>query len=290
MDARPTTRPLLAADVPAAHSLAHAAIGGMLGAGRVPDHDDFHEARRRRMEHMLTTDPEGAWLAERGGEPVGVTLALRRDGLWFLSLLAVAPRHQGRGIGSVLLDHALEHRAGTRGAVVVSSTHPAAMRAYVGAGLTLHPAVSLSGAWDPRRLTTGLRSRTGDLGADAETIDRAGMHVRGASHRRDLPILLAEPGTRLLVCENRGFAVVREDGSPLVLAALDSATAADLLLSGFASGPRGGSVEVGPLTAQQDWAIRAGLDVGLALSVEGPVLRGGATGAGAPWIPSGAFG
>jgi hypothetical protein len=110
--------------------------------------------------------------------------------------------------------------------------------------------------------------------------------VRGATHARDIPQLLAS-GARLLVHE-RGFAVHRA-GSPKLLAALDDETARALLESCLAAAPRGRTVTVDYLSAGQDWAVRACVDAGLALSPDGPLFVRGEVGPLAPYIPSGAY-
>jgi hypothetical protein len=154
-------------------------------------------------------------------------------------------------------------------------------------GYRLLPAVRLTGAWNPSHTPARLRARPGDLNADADTIEAASRAVRGASHMRDLPTLLRRPGMRLLVLDGEGFAVAH-DGSPVLLAARGEAAAEDLLWSVFASGPRGGSVEVDYVTAENQWAVRAGLEAGLVLSPDGPTFVRGDAGPMAPCLPSGA--
>ena len=57
----------------------------------------------------------------------------------------------------------------------------------------------------------------------------------------------------------------------------------------LAAVPPGGTAHVDFLTAGQDWAIRACLDAGLALSPDGPFFTGGELGPLRPYIPSGAY-
>src|SRR5262245_17271885 len=63
----------------------------------------------------LRDDPTGLWVAEQAGEIVGFGFSWSCGYLWFLAQLFVAPKCQGQGIGSVLLDRTLEH-ARTTGA------------------------------------------------------------------------------------------------------------------------------------------------------------------------------
>ena len=66
----------------------------------------------RLHEHMRSTDPERFVVATRRTEDgseriVGFVSAVRRDDLWFLSMLFVRPEEQGVGLGRELLAHVL---------------------------------------------------------------------------------------------------------------------------------------------------------------------------------------
>jgi hypothetical protein len=131
-----------------------------------------------------------------------------------------------------------------------------------------------------------LRSRPGDPQADAATIDLASRHVRGASHRRDVPTMLGS--ARLLVLEGEGFAVHR-DGKVALLAATSDEAAQDLAWACWAQAPRGATVEMEFISAGNDWAVDVGLRAGLVLSLEGPIFVRGELGTLRPFIPSGAY-
>src|SRR5438094_800614 len=75
------------------------------------------------------------------GTCVGAALALVREGIWGLSLLVVAPGHQSNGTGRALLDAALRHAEGARGAIILASEDFRALRVYAGAGFDLRPAL-----------------------------------------------------------------------------------------------------------------------------------------------------
>jgi GNAT superfamily N-acetyltransferase len=242
----------------------------------------------RRIGHLLATDPGGAWVADRDGEVAGVALALMREGLWGLSLFAVAPAEQGRGVGRRLLDAALGHGETARGHVVLSTERPAAMRRYARAGLALRPAVAAAGIPDRARIPD-VAARVEDAGeAGIAIADAIGRHVRGAGHGPDLPRFL-EAGLRLLVLEDRAFAVVHPAGGVPLLAAREEAAARAMLWGAIAAAPPGATVGVDFLTAEQQWAIAVVLEAGLALSPDGPVFTRGDVGPFAPYIPSGAF-
>jgi GNAT superfamily N-acetyltransferase len=283
-------RPLAEHDVAAAERVAWAALGPLIVAGSEPPPDEVRTPRARaRIEHLLATDPDGAWVAEDDGALVGVGLALVREGLWGLNLLAVAPDRQGQGIGGRLLRAALGHGdGGVRGGLIASSPSPVAMRSYARAGFDLRPCVSADGVLDRRGLPAGLRARPGDVDADRETIDAVSRQVRGASYAQDLRAFVDRMGGQLLVIPGRGFAGHR-DGSPAPLCATDPGAAVDLLLSSFATAAPGATVHADFLTAGQDWAVAAALGCGLSLSPDGPMFTRGELGTLTPWVPSGTF-
>lgn len=283
-------RPMTEGDVEAAYSIASDAFA-----------EDREEVRRRspeevahrqeRYRHFLHTDPGGAWVAADGEKNVvGVVVALRREGVWVLSLFALDAAYRGRGIGGDLLRRALDYGEGCKGGIIASSTHPAAMRSYALAGFTLLPTLAAKGVVDRKSLPEKLAVREGgesdlDLAAD---VDR---RLRGAAHGPDLSFILGS-GARLLVSERssgRGYAVVSE-GSPWVVAATADEVAADLLWAclASASGPETRS-EVNWLTGDQDWAVRVALEAGLSLKPEGPICVKGELGPLAPYLPSGPF-
>jgi GNAT superfamily N-acetyltransferase len=251
--------------------------------------DDEARARRgrHRIAHLQRTDPDGAWVAEHDGEVAGIALALRRDGIWGLSLLAVRPDLQSRGVGRRLLDATLTYADGARGAIILSSTDPRAMRRYALAGFELRPCVAFAGIVDRRAIPGGLRSRAGSATADRELCDAVSRHVRGAAHGPDLEAFEAT-GSTLLIHDDGGWAAVR-DGSLVLLAARDETIATDLLWSALAAGDRGATVHVDFIAAGHDWAVRACLAAGLAISPDGPLFVRGDVGPLAPYLPSGAY-
>jgi GNAT superfamily N-acetyltransferase len=279
-------RPLTVDDAPEAELVAFRALSPLI-AGAADD--PGRPARgQKRIVHLTELDPPGAWCAEDDdGRITGIALALVRDGLWGLSLLAVDPRHQTQGLGRALLDAALTYAEGTRGQIILSSTDPRAMRRYARAGFALVPAVAAAGIVDRTALPAphpDIRAGTGDDLPMTEAISRA---VRGATHVPDIPNAIAR-GDALLVLGDRGFALHR-DGVARLLAATDEEAAAALLWAIFAAAPPGATATVDFITAGHDWAVRACLDAGLALSPDGPVFVRGEVGPLRPYIPSGAY-
>ena len=262
----------------------------MLFAADPAVEDDATARRgRARIEHLQRTDPGGAWVADRDGQVVGVALALVRESIWGLSLFAVAPTYQNRGIGRRLLEAAWSHGAGARGHLILSTESPAAMRRYARLGLELRPCVAAAGIVDRSRLPVDGARAVRDAGAEGiPAADAIGRAVRGAGHGIDLPVALAAPAAHLLLYEDRAFALVRDDRVAL-LAGLDERAATCVLWGALASIRPGATASVDFLTAGQDWAVRACLDAGLALSPDGPLFTGGELGPLRPYIPSGAY-
>jgi hypothetical protein len=161
------------------------------------------------------------------------------------------------------------------------------MRLYAQAGFDLLPCVAAAGIIDRAVLPAGLRSR--DAGRDAVELAAAlGGPVRGGAYDpEDLAVYL-DTGHAALRAGDDGVAL-HKDGTVLLVIARDDDAAADLLWSALAAAPRGGTADVMFITAGQDWAIRAVLAAGLALSPDGPVFARGKLGPLRPWLPSGAF-
>jgi GNAT superfamily N-acetyltransferase len=278
---------MTADDVPAADAAAWAAIRHQIP----PDFEIEPEQRtargRFRVAHLQRTDPRGAWVAEVDDEVVGCALALVREDVWGLSLFGIHPDHQSRGIGRNLLDAALGYAEGRRGAIILSTTDPRAMRRYALAGFELRPCVAFAGIVDRGAIPSGLCSRPGDVDADRDLCDAISRHVRGAAHGPDLKALEAV-GCTLLVHDDGGWAAVR-DGAPALLAATDEAIATDLLWSALATAGPGATVHIDFLTAGQDWAVQACLAARLVLSPDGPLFVRGDVGPFRPYLPSGAY-
>jgi predicted N-acetyltransferase YhbS len=282
--APPAVRPMEPRDVDAVHEVTAAAFEDLARRfGEEPAAPGPIEATRVRVGRLRSTDPGGAWVAERRGEVVGASLGIVREGLWGLSLLVVRPDAQSNGAGRELLARAYEHGNGARGRVVLASPDARALRSYSRLGLRLHPAVQASGR--PRGATMPPEVRRGTL-ADLPltvAVDRA---VRGAAHGDDIRALL-QVGGDVLVLDDRGYAVVR-DGAVRLLAATDEAGAATLLRGCLAvAGDRQASVEW--ITSAQGWAIEPCLDAGLDLRMDGAVFLAGDVGPFAPYLPSGAY-
>ena len=228
---------------------------------------------RRRVRHFLTHDPDGSWVAESDGQVVGTALALRRDRLWGLSLLAVLPSTQSGGAGRALLDAALGYADPEGPAVILSSRDPRAMHRYASAGFDLHPQMQASG-------TPDLRSRPPDTvevrdgtAADFELADAVDVAVRGAARGADHEIIasmsvmfVADRG------DHRGYAYLQE-GRVRTIAATDEPTALALLWRSLAHArDLGVEATVEHMTANQQWAVRTVVQARLSLAPSGPAF------------------
>lgn len=207
---------------------------------------------RQRMAHFLDRDPDGAFIAVTDDRPVGVALALRRDSLWGLSLLAIEPDAQGHGVGRQLLAATLRYGKDTETGAIMSSRDPRALAAYADAAFDLHPQIAGVGTVD-RKLLPAPFTRV-RLGADAQLADTVDRSVRGAPRGTDHE-RLAEWGPSYLVDDaaGRGYAYTR-DGFVAALAATDDETATALLWTCLADIE--GNVRVGHVTGAQQWAVR----------------------------------
>ncbi len=247
------------------------------------------ENRKARYGHFLRHDPDGAWLAEDEGRVAGAAISVRRERIWVFSLLAVDAAHRGTGLGKTLLERALAYAEGCEGAMIASSSHPAAMRSYARAGFDLHPTLSASGLVRRGAIPSGLSVRGGEeqdleLAAD---VDRA---VRGAAHGPDLAHMLST-SCRLIVAERpsgRGY-VAESKGSPAVLAATEPGVARDLLWACLERTPPDEKAEVDWISGRQNWAVPVVLEAGLSLSPFGPICTRGDLGPLTPYLPSGPF-
>lgn len=239
-----------------------------------------------RVSHLLATDPAGAWVADDGTGVRAVAMALVREGVWGLSLLAVAPSVQSNGVGRRLLERALATAEGTRGQIILSSLDPRALRSYARAGFALQPSVEGFGVVRRDAIPGGLGVREGS-GDDLDLAAAVDREVRGASHGPDHEKLL-EAGFDLLVLPDRGYAFQR-DGSPALLATRDEDAARALLWAVLAAAPSGHESGVMFVTQGQDWAVPVMLDAGLSLEPCGPTFVRGQLGPMTPYLPNPAY-
>ncbi len=250
--------------------------------------DDWAASRwRQRVAHLLRTDPDGAFVAERGREVIGAAQALRRERLWCLSLLAVQRSAQSAGAGRALLEAALGHRDGTDAALIVSSNDPRALALYARAGFSPRPTLQATGPVNRR----ALRPQTADVEPatvdDLEALADISREIRGAPHTTEIEYALSR-GAELLRIRDRGFAVAQPGNGVWLLVARDERAASALLWSALAVV---GDCErpVRWITAGQDWAVQIAVQAGLRLSGYGALCVRGNPGRMRPFLPSSPF-
>src|SRR6188508_1266079 len=172
----PELRPMRVEDVPEVHDLSVLTFEALdASRGEPPQPRPDPVVAHIRYRHLVTSDPEGAWVAEHEGAIVGCALALRRADVY---------------------------AEGARGRIVMASLDPRALRAYFRLGLDLHPALSATGT--PKVSEPG-GVREGDA-SDIPFTEAVDRHVRGAARGPDIGALL-EMRQTLLIAPERGYAV-----------------------------------------------------------------------------------
>ncbi len=237
--------------------------------------NDTHPQWRRLTEHLLGTDPAGAWVAEVGTELVGFASSCRRDLLWILASHAVAPDADRQGVGAALLGAALTHSRGCLRGMLSATADPLDFRRFRSAGFDLHPQMRLQGVVDRSSLPVVEHVHEGTAG-DVHLLDSLDRRLRDAAHGVDHSLL--RESCALLVTDRpagSGYAYVDGRGQVVLLAATHRRTAADLLWQGLALTAPGTEVSLEHVTAANHWAIDVGLAAGLEVSTSGYLgLRG----------------
>jgi hypothetical protein len=291
-----TLRPMAEADVPGAVAAFDAGFGAMrtrYGLPEVARSARQDQRRHNRSRHFLRTDPGGSWVAEEGGVIVGMSQSFVREGYWVLSQLGAVPGRQDRGLGRELLRLALSHGDGDSPGTIQCSRDPKAMALYTGAGFSLHPVV---GAWGPLRSPATSRpsevtrhTRAEVTAAHLDVVTAIDRFVRGSARTVDVEMMLSEDGARLLLHEDQGYAVTKDDRL-VTMGGRTEASATLVLRALLAEVPPGGMVELNWLTSTQQWAISLLVEAGVELVPYGPVMVRGMPGPPHPYIPSGGYG
>jgi predicted N-acetyltransferase YhbS len=212
----------------------------------------------------LEHDQKGCFVAEDDGGLIGMSASIKRALTWILCTLAVRPGLQGRGVGRQLLDAALAYGSGCLRGMISGSDDPFAARRYHQAGFTLHPMMMLQGTVPRSVLPVVERVRDGGAG-DIALMDSVDRQVRDAAHGPDHEVLTK---TQRLVVVDRstgsGYAYVKPQGGPYLLAATNRRTAADLLWETLAASDPEQPAQIAHLTANNAWAV----DIGMAARMQ----------------------
>jgi ribosomal protein S18 acetylase RimI-like enzyme len=249
--------------------------------------------RRNRTRHFLETDPGGSWVADDEGTIVGMSQSTVREGYWMLSQLGTIPGRQGRGLGRELLRLALSHGDPESPGTVQCSRDPKAMALYSAFGFSLHPVVAAWGHLRPGAVTRPadvMRVEPDDVTeSQLDLVTAIDRKVRGSARPGDIEMMLSEVGNRLLLHEDRAYAVAKDERI-VTLGATNEESAALVLRTMLAEAPDGETIEVNWLTSAQQWAIRVLTQAGIELQPYGPVMVRGMAGPPTPYIPSGGYG
>jgi GNAT superfamily N-acetyltransferase len=221
-------RPATQDDLATCAAVWRVALNDYMGRLNLPEVPDDLAAIVRLYGHLQAVDPDGFVVAERvspDGESriVGFVSAIRRDALWFLSMLFVEPDAQGRGLGTSLLRRVMPADPLVAHATCTDSAQPISNALYASLGMVPRiPLLRLVGLPDRANelppLPAGVRPMRFDSVADGSIdglgaaalddeigeLDRATL---GFEHRVDHEFIRAEGRI--------GFLYLGPDGRPL---------------------------------------------------------------------------
>jgi GNAT superfamily N-acetyltransferase len=249
---------------------------------------------QERVRHLLSTDPDGCFVAVQDDTVVGVALGLRRGSLWFLSLLAVREGLQGLGVGRRLLEPAVAYGADCAAAMICASPDPKALRRYGRAGFALHAGIEATGQPRRDRLPDGLGVRDGDWDDDRDLVEEIIAAKRGEPYGADLDWCRAR-GMRLIIRDgphrnNRAVALLNENRIAMLAGTSDDAAVRTLWAAIASAGPTD-EVRIPYLHNRQQWAIGVALEAGLSFSLSDALAtRGALLVPPSPYLPSGILG
>ncbi|HTW12244.1 MAG TPA: GNAT family N-acetyltransferase [Solirubrobacteraceae bacterium] len=242
-----------------------------------------------RLRHLLRTDPGGSFVAARDGQIAGVAQAMLRDGVWILSLLTVSPTAGRGGEGRALVNASLRYGPDSGPGLIVASNDPRALRIYGSSdGFRLEPAFQAAGAVDAAQIPELHPDITRVSADQLDSLGAISRAVRGASHARDLVVEL-DRGGAIFRLADRGFVVVGPGRGVRGLAARDEQAAQALLWYGLHTRRHDQEVEVGWITARQQWALPVLLAARLSLRAYGAIAIRGNPGPMHPYLPSPPF-
>lgn len=223
------------------------------------------------VRRVTTSDPDGCRVALVDGEVRGVALAIRREDVWVLGLLAVSPEAQNLGVGRGLLEQSLAYGGAVDHRYILSSEDHRAMRRYVRAGLSAHAMLLGKG-----RLDRSLLPASGGGVRDASESDRDLLAAidRAAgtyAHPWEDMTMDLEVGGRILVYEGvdgRAYGVRNDEGLGQ-MAASSPAAAQRLAWELLGDWTSDKEVAMGPYRPGQDWGIDVAVQARLRLGFAG---------------------
>lgn len=218
-----TFRPATPDDLPTCASIWRESLNDYLVRLGQPEVPDDLGPILRLYGHLLATDPATFLVAERAdtGALDAFVVVVRRESLWFLSMLFVRPAAQGRGLGRALLDAVAPDpvsRSGRR-ATATDSVQPISNGLYASLGIVPRiPLLRLVGlptradAFGP--LPAGVEAIAFDEVADDDGLARAALEAEIAALDRDAAGFDRAPDHRFHAAEGRvGFLFRDRDGA-----------------------------------------------------------------------------
>lgn len=154
------------------------------------------DAVRHRVEIHLEHDPGGAFVAEDGGEPVGMVTTTRYRTAGFIGNLIVVSDHRSRGLGRALMRRGLEHLEALGVMTVRLDGDPP--------GIALYRSLGFIDEWESRRyratapdrqVGSGVRTMTE---ADLERVFALDRPVFGEDRSRLLRLLASRVEMRFV--------------------------------------------------------------------------------------------
>lgn len=196
-------RPAEAADLPACARIWRDAINDYLRRLNQREIPDDVAAISRLHAHLLETDPATFLVAVRDDVVVAFGAAIRRDEVWFLSMLFVQPDEQGGGVGRAILERILPADSDPALATATDSQQPISNALYARYGIVPRmPLLSLVGRpAGPNpfgELPSGIEAvQFDDLSGDGQrelavAVDALDREVLGFAHPADHHFLRLE--------------------------------------------------------------------------------------------------
>lgn len=230
-------------------------------------------APRDMARHILRTDPALCLVLEEDGKIRGAVMAVDREGLVVMSMVAVRPKHQGRGYAEAMLAHirtVLDSHS--RAMAVARATE--SIELLFPWNFDIHPAMRAAGPIDRSKLPAVHSVRDGDE-SDLDFITALDRRLRGAARGPDHELFLAN--ARLHVVKDKkgkgtGYAYAYPNGSPVTLVATSTTAARELLVTCLAGSSSGDVPLISNITGEQRWAFDVARRLGMVLHLAGPVI------------------
>lgn len=223
---RTTYRTATPDDLPACGAIWRHALNDYMGRLNLPEVPNDLAAILRLHRHLLATDPAGFLVAEHatpdGERIVAFGSAVRRDRLWFLSMLFVMPDAQGAGIGRELLSRLLPAPGSAELATCTDAAQPISNGLYASYGIAPRmPLLRLVGLPDRPaelpRLPDGVHPiRFAEVGQDDDRMGAAALDDEIAAIDRDAAGFEHPIDHAMVSAEGRtGFLYLGPDGGPI---------------------------------------------------------------------------